>query len=121
MADRSRSRSRSPDRGAPPTDHPPTDQPPAEAPPAANDAVASAPDEEVKLYVGNLDYGKNFSKLIFPLVLAAVTSVSPRSFSQQPPTKPVSEKNSLNSEPSQRYFCLPNVEHLALVVSDSLP
>ena len=65
MADRSRSRS--PDRGAPPAE----DQPeaaPADAPPAA-DAAAPAPadggadnnngtsGDEVKLYVGNLDYG----------------------------------------------------------------
>lgn len=64
MADRSRSRSRSPDRGAPPADDPPADAPTGEAPPpAANgDAGASNPDgstgDEVKLYVGNLDYGK---------------------------------------------------------------
>lgn len=106
MADRSRSRSRSPDRGAPPTDQPPADQPASEAPPAADaaapckseessfpslsivgncavsnldcflDPIASAPDEEVKLYVGNLDYGKNLSELIFPFFLAAVSLVS---------------------------------------------
>ena len=68
MADRSRSRSRSPDRGAPPAgdqQYPPADQangdgqqPPADnggAPPAENPNGSTG--DEVKLYVGNLDYG----------------------------------------------------------------
>lgn len=58
MADRSRSRS--PDRGAPPADEPPAAPSNGDAPPAP--APASNPDgstgDEVKLYVGNLDYGK---------------------------------------------------------------
>jgi hypothetical protein len=54
MAERSRSRSRSPEGGAPPADDPPQDEngdapPPGDAP--ADDG------EEVKLYIGNLDYG----------------------------------------------------------------
>jgi len=65
MADRSRSRSRSPDRGAPPASDPPADQNGDGAPPPADSAPAAAPTEnpngstgdEVKLYVGNLDYG----------------------------------------------------------------
>ena len=67
MADRSRSRSRSPDRGAPPAgdqSYPPAESngdaapPPADAgaPPPA-DAGAGGSGDEVKLYVGNLDYG----------------------------------------------------------------
>lgn len=60
MADRSRSRSRSPEGGAPPADDPPQDEngdaPHAgDAPPT--DATAEDDGEEVKLYVGNLDYG----------------------------------------------------------------
>lgn len=60
MADRSRSRS--PDRGAPAEDH----QPPSDAAPPADaqgdggaqgDMNGGAGGEEVKLYVGNLDYG----------------------------------------------------------------
>ena len=71
MADRSRSRSRSPDRGAPPAgdqQYPPAEQangggdapPPADAAPAPAPAAAAeaGTGEEVKLYVGNLDYGK---------------------------------------------------------------
>lgn len=58
MADRSRSRS--PDRGAPPADD---QQPRSDAPPAdhGGDAGGDANNgggEEVKLYVGNLDYGE---------------------------------------------------------------
>lgn len=67
MADRERSRSRSPEGGAPPADDnqngdqggpPAGDAPPADAP--ADDAPAGddgANADEVKLYVGNLDYG----------------------------------------------------------------
>jgi hypothetical protein len=61
MADRSRSRS--PDRGAPADDQqPPSDAPPADAPPADGGAQSGGDmngggGEEVKLYVGNLDYG----------------------------------------------------------------
>lgn len=56
MADRSRSRS--PDRGGPPGD----DQQPSSGAPAdgGHDSGANGGDmngEEVKLYVGNLDYG----------------------------------------------------------------
>lgn len=57
MADRSRSRS--PDRGAPPADDaqapPPADAQGDAGAPANGDAGANG--EEVKLYVGNLDYG----------------------------------------------------------------
>jgi hypothetical protein len=69
MADRSRSRS--PDREAPADDQ---QQPPAngDAPPADNGgAPADGGDnggtgDEVKLYVGNLDYGKlNYHKYAF--------------------------------------------------------
>lgn len=65
MADRDRSRS--PDRGAPPADDqqppPAADAPPADAGAPPADAGAPPPGgdaggEEVKLYVGNLDYGK---------------------------------------------------------------
>ena len=77
MADRSRSRS--PDRGAPPADqeqYPASDNNPpqnggddqGQQPPMngsgsgdANDAGGSGNGEEVKLYVGNLDYGKMIS------------------------------------------------------------
>ena len=75
MSDRERSRSRSPDRGEPPVKSEPNDAPPAAtngddaAPPAApqysnGDSAAAntggdgaTGGEEVKLYVGNLDYG----------------------------------------------------------------
>jgi len=70
MADRSRSRSRSPDRGGPPSDQPPADQPLGNdgAPPADDAAQAPAPaqdgaGEEVKLYVGNLDYATDETRL----------------------------------------------------------
>lgn len=60
MADRSRSRSRSPEGGPPPTDDPPHDEN-GDAPPKGDahpkDAPAGDEGEEVKLYVGNLDYG----------------------------------------------------------------
>jgi hypothetical protein len=59
MADRSRSRS--PDRGAPPADQA-QDYPPQngadQGAPADNSAPPVESGEEVKLYVGNLDYGK---------------------------------------------------------------
>jgi hypothetical protein len=57
-----RSRSRSPDRGAPPADNQ-DQQYPADANPPQNGGTSQAPApadgnaEEVKLYVGNLDYG----------------------------------------------------------------
>merc|ERR1719223_965725 len=67
MADRSRSRSRSP---GPPADQPPADAPPASdgAPPADDGAPApaAAPEgggDEVKLYVGNLDYATDETRL----------------------------------------------------------
>ena len=65
MADRSRSRS--PDRGGPPdAQQPPADAPPADGPPgnsgAPGDTNGGAGGEEVKLYVGNLDYGALKSK-----------------------------------------------------------
>merc|ERR1719223_1623606 len=67
MADRSRSRSRSP---RPPADQPPADAPPASdgAPPADDGAPApaAAPEgggDEVKLYVGNLDYATDETRL----------------------------------------------------------
>jgi hypothetical protein len=50
MTDRERSRSPEPAADAPA----PADTYP---PPADNDAAPAAPEEEVKLYVGNLDYG----------------------------------------------------------------
>jgi hypothetical protein len=60
MADRSRSRSRSPEGGPPPADDPPHDEN-GDAPPKGDahpkDAPAGDEGEEVKLYVGNLDYG----------------------------------------------------------------
>lgn len=66
MADRERSRSRSPEGGAPPAEEPAQngeDAAPADAPPAegasAGDGAPAGDDatDEVKLYVGNLDYG----------------------------------------------------------------
>ena len=59
MADRSRSRSRSPEGRAPPADNPHDEN--GDAPPKGDAPQADAPagdeGEEVKLYVGNLDYG----------------------------------------------------------------
>jgi hypothetical protein len=52
MADRSRSRS--PDRGAPPSDNHAPSSGDADGPSGGADG------EEVKLYVGNLDYGASF-------------------------------------------------------------
>lgn len=67
MADRERSRSRSPEGGAPPaedTTQNGDDQgaPPADNAPPADGSGGDAPagddaTDEVKLYVGNLDYG----------------------------------------------------------------
>jgi len=67
MADRERSRSRSPEGGAPPEDANQNgddhgapsagDAPHAEAPAAGDAPAGDDAGDEVKLYVGNLDYG----------------------------------------------------------------
>lgn len=72
MADRERSRSRSPEGGAPPAEDANQngdDQvPPAgDAPPAEGGDASGAGDDgadEVKLYVGNLDYGKSVAGVV---------------------------------------------------------
>jgi hypothetical protein len=79
MSDRSRSRSRSPDRvgdQVPPqvsNDAPPADEqvvPPVDdqAPPSSNDngnGQGAETGEEVKLYVGNLDYGEYLVMILY--------------------------------------------------------
>eukprot|EP00525_Craspedostauros_australis_P001424 CAMPEP_0198132522 /NCGR_PEP_ID=MMETSP1442-20131203/58488_1 /TAXON_ID= /ORGANISM="Craspedostauros australis, Strain CCMP3328" /LENGTH=111 /DNA_ID=CAMNT_0043793535 /DNA_START=108 /DNA_END=440 /DNA_ORIENTATION=- len=72
MADRERSRSRSPERGAPPADADQSNEPPAGGPadgnpPPSGDNSGPAGDagggDEVKLYVGNLDYSTDEKRL----------------------------------------------------------
>jgi hypothetical protein len=122
MADRSRSRS--PDRGAPPADdqQPPSDAPPADAPPADGGAQGDMNGEEVKLYVGNLDYGMLdfFRPDAFFFLRCHIASpdnamliLSP--FFLQPRTKLASARSSPSSEPSRKSFCRWNVVPHALV------